>query len=117
MDNLIKMLVSDIAKSEMDFELYHSLRNHDGWKMHLQYLEKLRLLMSVDMLNDSFTKLSAEEKDIRQRTYAGINTVLNFLVNPFERIQKRAKFKMVEQKARRDKTAFKPKQDATLRKP
>lgn len=117
MDHLIRTLITEISKSEMDFEKYHSLRNHEGWKMHLTYLEKLRLLMSVDMLNKDFTNLTADEKDIRQRTYAGINTVLNFLVNPFELIEKKERFKLAEQKTKRNNSAFKPHEGATFGQP
>jgi hypothetical protein len=114
MNHLIKMLVADIAKNESNFNTYHSLRENAGWKMHLQYLEKLRLLMSVDMLGEEYTNLSSEEKDIRQRTYAGVNIVLNFLVNPFERLEKKAKFKAVEKKQQQQNAAFKPHKGATF---
>ena len=114
MKRLISMLVKDISKNEDEFKVYFSLRNHDGWKMHLRHLEKLRLLMSVDMLSGEHTKLTPEEKDVRQRTYAGINEVINFLINPFEQMEKKAKLKMVEDKVRREKSAFKPHTGATF---
>jgi hypothetical protein len=114
MNHLIKQLVADIAKNENDFHRYHSLKDNDGWNMHLHYLEKLRLLMSVDMLSEDFTKLSSDEKDIRQRTYAGVNIVLNFLVNPFKQIEQKAKFKAVEKKQQEQNAPFKPHKGATF---
>ena len=117
MKHLIKILVDDIAKDTNNFERYYALAKSDGWQMHLRHMEKLKLLMSVDMLDESFTKLSAEEKDIRQRTYAGIAEVLNFLQQPFKDVQKKAKLKAVENKARWDSTAFKPHKGATFGQP
>lgn len=114
MNHLLKLLVKDIASDKNNFERYYSLMKHDGWQMHLNHLEKLKLLMSVDMLNESFTKLSPDEKDIRQRTYAGIAEVLNFLQHPFKDIEKKARIRAVEDKKRRDNTAFKPHKDATF---
>jgi hypothetical protein len=114
MKNLIKQLVDDIARDKNNFERYYSLAKHEGWKMHLMHLEKLKLLMSVDMLSSEFTRLPPDEKDIRQRTYASVAEVLNFLQQPFKDVHKKAKIKAVEQKIKRDKAAFKPHTGATF---
>ena len=64
--------------------------------------------MSVDMLDSSFTKLSPEEKDLQQRTYAGINELIMFLIDPLKEVAKKNQFKAVEDKIKREKAAFKP---------
>ena len=99
---LRELSVGYMSKDIKDGELssYMDLRNHPGWKVHQAFLLYLIQAIGNDMLSKEYTKLSAEEKDIRQRAYQSTYEVIKFLLNPIERGQQQQKIAKHNKKMR-----------------
>lgn len=63
------------------------MKEHPGWPELIKVFHIIRGFMGQEMFGRKFSQLTLEEKDIRQRTYAGINEFLEFLENPTVEIQ------------------------------
>lgn len=61
---------------------YAQMTEHPGWAVHKDCLVTLKGLILEELLGRQFTKLDATEKDVQQRAYAGVNEVIDFLLNP-----------------------------------
>jgi len=61
---------------------YAQMMEHEGWKIHQDCLIYLKGLILDDLLGSRFTELKPIEKDVRQRAYAGVNEIIDFLLNP-----------------------------------
>ena len=74
--------------SRQGFGKFYMLRQQDGWSEFVRLMHVIRGLMGTEMFGSRYTKLSAEEKDVRQRVYSGINELLEFLENPSPEIER-----------------------------
>ena len=72
---------------------YHALTRAPEWEMYKEFLLLIRGTIAEQMFSKDFTELGSREKDIRQRTYANMNEVINFLFNPLKGIESEVKFK------------------------
>ena len=95
---MIKKLLLDISWAiyTMDdrvgkFRSYGEMRNHPGWETHQKFMVIIANKMSEYMFSDAFTKLSAEEKDIAQRTMHSTKEIIDFLLDPLKKATKLAK--------------------------
>lgn len=70
------------------FRKYYQMTEHPGWKTHQDILITLKGLIVEEILSKKFTDLSSSEKDVQQRAYAGINEIIDFLINPVSKAQK-----------------------------
>ena len=61
---------------------YMDMKEHRGWQTHEQFLVEITNAMSQYVFSESFTKMSAEEKDIEQKVLFNLKEVLQFLVDP-----------------------------------
>lgn len=85
MKSIIQKLKLKLLSSETDVQnltKYLDMKQHPGWAVHVALLIEMRNHIMEDMLRERFTKLDAVEKDVRQRAYAQVNDVLEFLINP-----------------------------------
>jgi len=81
------MYASDEAASQ-EFMKFYRLREEPGWKEMVRMIHITNGLMAQEMLGDRFTNLPQEEKDVKQRVYAGLRVFLNFLENPSQELEK-----------------------------
>jgi hypothetical protein len=100
---IAKMYASDEAAGQ-GFQKFYRLRQEDGWSELVRMIHIVQGLMAQQMLSAKFTDLSKEEKDIKQRTYAGLRVFLAFLENPAPELE-RAMFmaghdKVIEERKR-----------------
>ena len=106
----MKRLIQQIARAyavdeaaRQGFRKFYLLRQQDGWSEFVRLMHVIRGLMGTEMFGSRYTKLSAEEKDVRQRVYSGINELLEFLENPSPEIE-RAMFLAGHEKALKNRT-------------
>jgi len=71
---------------------YHRILNTKEWKFHRDLLLTIKGKMATNMFERSYTELSAEEKDVIQRTYYHISQMLDFLSNPVGWMKKKSKW-------------------------
>lgn len=69
---------------QQNLRKYHQMTTHEGWKVHQDCLLTLKGLILEELLSRRFTDLKPIEKDIRQRAYADVIEILNFLYDPFK---------------------------------
>lgn len=84
---IAKLYASDEVAAQ-GFEKFYRLRQEDGWIEFVRMIHIIQGLMAQELLGDKFTELSKEEKDIRQRTYAGLRVFLSFLENPSSELER-----------------------------
>jgi hypothetical protein len=77
-------------KGKMD-KFQHALKSEE-WRFFITLCMAMKNHMAVDMFTAKYTKLSAEEKDVRQRAYANMNEVLDFFMRPLGYFNKKSKF-------------------------
>lgn len=70
-------------------ESYSRQMDLPDFKFFKDMLLTIKGSILADMFSNDFTDLDATEKDVLQRTYFHINTVLDFLIAPSRYIQKR----------------------------
>jgi len=73
-------------------DMYERALKSPDWEFLRDTLYTLRNEMALDMFSKRFTKLTAEEKDVAQRTYANIYEITGFLLNPVGWIRARNQF-------------------------
>jgi hypothetical protein len=103
--NLGKNLVSQFAEyfaQNEEFRRralnYTRMIESEEFKFYQDSLLSLKGVMANDMFSRSHTSLSAEEKDIIQRTYYNIDQILTFLSNPLNWVKKRSsKWNIIKQ--------------------
>jgi len=91
LNRLIKQIARAYAVDEaarQGFRKFYLLRQQEGWTEFVRLMHVIRGLMGTEMFTSRYTKLSAEEKDIRQRVFSGINELLEFLENPSAEIER-----------------------------
>ena len=91
MEHFIGLIADKFMSSEQDSQAlahYVDMTKSKGWKVHQDILNLLVGLISEDLLSSKFTKLDAVEKDVKQRAYAEVVTMVRFLLYPLARIQR-----------------------------
>lgn len=81
------MYATDEAAGQ-GFMKFYRLRQEPGWIEFVRMMHIVHGLMATEMFSARHTKLSQEEKDIRQRVFAGIREFLVFVENPTQEIQR-----------------------------
>ena len=71
-----------------EFMKFYRLRQEPGWLEMIRMIHIIQGLMATEMFSTKFTELTQEEKDIRQRTFAGIREFLAFLENPSQELER-----------------------------
>jgi hypothetical protein len=101
----MQKLLNDLSKayqSDDDFKMkmdgFQRALKSEEWRFFITLAMAMKNHMAVDMFTAQYTKLTAEEKDIRQRTYSNINEILDFFMNPLRYFQKKSKFSMVSKR-------------------
>ena len=87
---LLKKLSRDFYSSESvegTVSSYKEMMRSKGWEIHSNLLYTLMTMIANDMLSERFTKLDQEEKDLQQRTYAHIDAICRFLLNPTQHVE------------------------------
>lgn len=90
MDKHIRKLwtmLTKTAEGQQSLTKYAQMANHEGWKVHQDMMLILKGLIVEDMLTKRFTELSPIDKDVRQRAYAQVVEVIDFLHNPQAKAQ------------------------------
>jgi len=64
---------------QQSIEKIYRMRQDPGWAEFVKIIHIVRGFMAQEMLGKKYTELNAVEKDVTQRTYAGINEFLDFL--------------------------------------
>jgi hypothetical protein len=91
MQRLIKEIAKLYATDEgaaQGFKKFYALRQAEGWSEFVRMMHIIRGLMGTELFSRRHTKLSADEKDVRQRVYSGINELLEFLENPSPELER-----------------------------
>jgi len=83
----------DNFKMKLD-RFQHALKSED-WRFFITLAMAMKNHMAVDMFTAHYTKLTPQEKDIRQRTYANMNDVLDFFMNPLSYFRKKSKISVM----------------------
>ena len=93
----MKRFLREISKAywktnndDRKLENYTRLKEHPGWEVHKEFLVLVLQEIGNSMLSPAFTKKSAEEKDILQRTNYNVVEVVRFLLDPVEELRKQA---------------------------
>jgi len=87
---LLSKLVKNVLKKPdggAALHKYKAMQETEGWQVHLAMLLYIQGLFAEDMLSPRFTGLKPIEKDVNQRAYAMVNTLIQFLLNPLEIVQ------------------------------
>ena len=82
----------DGFKGRMD-KFQHALKTEE-WRFFIMLCMSMKNHMATGMFKPEFTKLSAEEKDIVQRTFANMNELLDFFMGPLGWFQKKNRFQI-----------------------
>jgi hypothetical protein len=82
----------DEFKGRMD-KFQRALKSEE-WRFFITLCMAMKNHMATGMFKPEFTKLSAEEKDIVQRTFANMNEILDFFMGPLGWFQKKNKFQI-----------------------
>ena len=69
----------------------HMMREHPGWAVHKAFLIHCLQEIGNEMLSERFSKKTADEKDVLQRTYCNMAEVIKFLLDPMAEVRKQAK--------------------------
>lgn len=96
MKSLLREISIAFANSNQDdrkMSSYYGMMEHDGWKVHQEFLWLIRGKLAEEMLSERFTNLDQQEKDSRQRAYYYCDELVRFLLAPLERAQKVAKLR------------------------
>ncbi len=91
MRKLIKQIAKLYAADEaaaQGFQKFYRLRQQEGWTEFVRMMHIIRGLMGTELFSRRYTELSWEEKDVRQRSFAGINELLEFLENPSPELER-----------------------------
>lgn len=70
------------------FHKFYDLRRDPGWTEFVKLLHLTRGLMAQRLLSDKFAELSADDKDVLQRTFASLRYFLDFLEKPLPELQR-----------------------------
>ena len=81
------MYAKDEAASQ-GFSKFYRMRQDPGWIELVRMIHIVQGLMAQEMFSSKFTELSQEEKDIKQRTFAGIREFLSFVENPSAELER-----------------------------
>jgi hypothetical protein len=91
----VKKFVKQIAKlyatdeaAAQEFKKFWIMRQDPGWAEMVRIIHIVQGLMAEEMFSVKFTELSGNEKDIRQRVFAGIRIFLTFLANPSPELER-----------------------------
>ena len=90
------------AEDEQKYAKYVQLQQTDGWHWYMRKLLLIKGLMAEEVLSPAFSKLPPHEKDVRQQAYAGINSLLDWLMNPMLPAQKH--LRLVQQASKMEAT-------------
>lgn len=113
-EKFLNRISRQIIKSEKDEQMYAKyaqLQDTPGWQWYMRRLLLLKGLMAEEVLSPAFSKLEPHEKDARQRAYAGINSLLDWLMNPLAPAHRH--LRLVQQASKMEATA---KAEATKKK-
>ncbi len=91
MQRLIKEVAKLYATDDaalQGFQKFYRLRQQDGWVEFVRMMHVIRGFMGTELFSKRYTKLDQTEKDIRQRVFAGINQLLEFLENPSPELER-----------------------------
>jgi hypothetical protein len=84
---IAKLYATDIGVAQ-GFMKFYRLRQEEGWPEFIRMIHIIRGLMGTEMFSSRYTALTQEEKDIRQRVFAGLNEFLDFLENPSPELER-----------------------------
>ena len=82
----------DNFKDHMD--KFQRVLKTEEWRFFITLCMSMKNHMATGMFKPEYTKLSAEEKDIIQRTFANMNEMLDFFMGPLRWFQKKSKFQI-----------------------
>lgn len=95
----MQQFLNDLAKSyQVDDEFKSRVDNFqralksEEWRFFITLCMAMKNHMAVDMFTHKYTRLSADEKDVLQRTYANLNEVLDFFMRPLGHFAKKSRF-------------------------
>lgn len=75
-------------------EAYEAMQHTKGWQFHQSVLQLVRGNMLEVLLSKKFTEKSAQEKDVLQRTFHELNSIITFLLNPLAAFTQSNKWKI-----------------------
>lgn len=84
---IARLYATDEAAAQ-GFRKFYFLRQQEGWSEFVRLMHIIRGLMGTEMFGRRHTDLSAEEKDVQQRVFSGINELLEFLENPSPELER-----------------------------
>jgi hypothetical protein len=97
----MRKFLSEVAKSYQSDDAFkgrvdkfqRALKSEE-WLFFITLCMAMKNHMATGMFKPEYTKLSAEEKDIIQRTFANMNELLDFFMSPLGWFQKKGKFQI-----------------------
>jgi len=97
----VQKFLSELAKAyqadddfKSKFDKFQRVLKTEEWRFFITLCMAMKNHMATGMFKPEYTKLSAEEKDIIQRTFAHMNEVLDFFLNPLGWFQKKSKLQI-----------------------
>jgi len=84
---IARLYATDEAAAQ-GFRKFYYLRQQEGWTEFIKLMHIIRGLMATEMFGLRYTQLNAEEKDVQQRVFSGINELLEFLENPSPELER-----------------------------
>ena len=96
MRNLVNQFVQ-LCDTNEEFQrrmvAYETVLKTKQWKFVRDVFLTIKGKMLEDVFSETFTNLTAEEKDITQKTYHNINEILDFLSNPTRWVRRKSIYK------------------------
>ncbi len=89
LSQVYKLILSneEIQRQAASYE--RAMKTKD-WEFLRDIMLTIRGQMAMDIFSKSFTKMTAEEKDISQKVYFHLNEILDFLISPVGWVKKKS---------------------------
>ena len=94
MKNLIRELLDTYERYDefkRKLQNYHNYIESDEGEFVRDVFRTTKMAINVEMFSARFTKLSASEKDVQQRTFYQLDQMLDFLMAPMRVVNERSK--------------------------
>jgi hypothetical protein len=94
MKNLISELLDTYNRYDefkRKLQNYHNYIQSDEGEFVRDVFKTTKIAMNVEMFTARFTKLTAGEKDIKQRTFYELDQMLDFLMAPMRVVNEKSK--------------------------
>ena len=96
MKNLLSQFVAYYEHNEefqREMANFQYVIKSGDWVFYKKMLMIIKGVMATDMFSSKYTSLSAEEKDVMQKTYYNIDQILTFLLNPIQWMKSKNKYR------------------------